>query len=72
MTEKPELQLWSSVTLDSSYENEMYKSEVLPQYQAPSLLDQMSKADAAKGQKDFREEVALGLRQWKEGKTQSG
>lgn len=50
----------------------MYKSEVLPQYQAPSLLDQMSKADAAKGQKDFREEVALGLGQWKKGKTQSG
>lgn len=63
VTEKPELRLLSSVTLDSSCENEMYKSDVLPQYQAPSLLDQLSKADAAKGQKDFLEEVALELGQ---------
>lgn len=63
VTEKPELRLLSSVTLDSSYENEMYKSDVLPQYQAPSLLDQLSKADAATGQKDFLEEVALELGQ---------
>lgn len=41
----------------------MYKSDVLPQYQAPSLLDQLSKADAAKGQKDFLEEGALELGQ---------
>lgn len=57
------VRLLSSVTLDSSCENEMDKSDVLPQYQAPSLLDQLGKTDAAKGQKDFLEEVALELGQ---------